>query len=690
MNYKKLELKVKYRSGRDNLLNDFYKPVLGLTKNYSRAVGYFSSEILKEYIKSIEKLVKKGGKIKLLISPFITQSDYNQINSNEDYLPETRKLMDSMFQKYVNNEEYYTSAKLLLLLIRMEVLEINVAVPKNDLGIFHEKMGIFEDFEGNIITILGSNNETKNAISNNHESFHVFKNWIEGQKQYCYENSLDFKEYWSKENQNLKIYSLQESISNDVLIKFSTNETVDDLYQKLSINDGSTSRYNTLNFEPYDYQKNAVEKWLEVKRGIFKFATGSGKTKTAIYLMHRLESLNTKNFNIIIVPDKTLVYQWSEELNDLNYNVLQCFSDNYSWYRNLYDTIECYTFSNTSNEFVVVTIDTFFTDRFQLMLKKLNNEMLLVYDECHTLGTVNKLKKLPKSSMKLGLSATPEIFYSEEKTDLLFEYLGGIISEYSLKNAIKDNKLVGYNYYPIIVGLSPDEKEEYNKLTRKIVKILGVDDEKRIIEKDNRAEMLLFKRARIIYGAIEKITKLREVINQINKVEHLLIYCGATTYNEDFKEHIYKDSNTQLEKVNELLLEMGIINVKYTQSESSNERKRAISLFKKGTVDTLIAIKCLDEGVNIPEIQQAIILSSSTNPREFVQRRGRLLRKFGNKKQADIYDMVVINEEHGYDSLNRKELQRVKEFSSIALNRSIIENDFQQLFNKYLKEEENA
>jgi superfamily II DNA or RNA helicase len=445
-----------------------------------------------------------------------------------------------------------------------------------------------------------------------------------------------------------------------------------------------------LNFTPYDYQENAVKSWLEIQNGIFKFATGSGKTKTAIYLMHKLKKIYPKNFFIIVVPDKTLVYQWSNELLELQYSVTKCMSDMPNWYNKLYDVIDIYLNSLSVNEYVVVSADTFFTSRFQKLIEKLNENYLLVVDECHMLGSERRLDMLPTPKMRLGLSATPELFFSVDKTKRLLNYFGGVIAEYSLEQAIRDGKLVGYEYHPIFVKLSRDEKERYKEITKKIVKILGYDEEGPKDKLEKAAEMLLFKRARIVYGAEEKLYKLQELLSTFSHFHHLLIYCGATSYKFDYAENTNQDSETQLNKVNEIVKNMGIVSVQYTQKENARERENAITQFKSGTVKTLVAIKCLDEGVNIPEIETAVILSSSSNPREFIQRRGRLLRKTSEKEKAVIYDMVVLEEEKEFHSMNKKEIERVYEFSSIALNREQLFKKLDKEFNLYIdnKEEE--
>jgi superfamily II DNA or RNA helicase len=287
--------------------------------------------------------------------------------------------------------------------------------------------------------------------------------------------------------------------------------------------------------------------------------------------------------------------------------------------------------------------------------------------------------------MKLGLSATPELHFSQQKTERLIRYFNGIVSEYSIENAMKDNKLVGYYYYPVFVSLNEVEKEQYDQLTQRIVKSLGFDPGDMGDPVQNKIlEQLLFKRSRLIYGANNKLGELIKLVKGLKEkdtLKNLLIYCGSTSYNEDYSKDVNEDAQTQIEKVNRLLSNEGIIFTQYTAKENEFEKKSALEAFKNGTYATLVAIKCLDEGINIPQVERAIILSSSTNPREFIQRRGRILRHSNNKDYAEIFDFIVLDKE--YASLNKKEIERFYEFARISINKEENLKIYDKLINEY-------
>lgn len=683
MGLSQLNIKLKYKSIDDDILKSFYIPVLSESKYYYRAVGYFSSSILVEYAKGLKTFIKNNGKMKLIISPYLTSSDYTELH-DEFNNQKTKFLINSMFQKFLKNDDVVVaSSKLLIMLLKNGCLEIKVAEPKNKAGLFHEKIGLFYDDIGNRVAISGSNNETGSAVLFNHESFNTFCSWKLGQDEYIDQHEYDFNSYWNREYKNINIIDLSEAIDKELLKKFDTNETVDDLYNIIFKDEQIISN---LGFRPYDYQKEAVNMWLLNEMGIFKFATGAGKTKTAIYLMERLKTKYDKLFFIIVVPDKTLVNQWAEELEEYRLNTLRCFSGTKNWEVRFKDIIDVFSIYQTRYEYIVVTNDSFFNDKFQWELRKLKDEYMLIVDECHSWGTDRILSNLPRNRMRLGLSATPELFFSEEKTRKLLNFFGGITYEYSLERAIKEEKLVGYYYYPIFVKLSSSEKEQYDELTLKIVKLIGndIDD---ISDKYSKAlEMLLFKRARIIYGAQSKIDQLEKIVEELSKKGRLLIYCGPTSYTNEVESDVLRDSLTQLQTVNKLLGKMGIRFAQYTSKENEEERLNAINAFKNDTYSTLVAIKCLDEGVNIPQIERAIILASSTNPREFIQRRGRILRHHLGKQNSEIYDFIVYDED--YENLIKKEMERFYEFARLAKNSDQVINEYKAIIDKFIFKKE--
>lgn len=619
--------------------------------------------------------------MKLIISPYIGTNDKDAINLlfNEEI---TKNIINEMFLNYLHNEEkIIASAELLFILLKLEKLEIKVAEPLNNSGLFHEKTGVFKDLYNNSIAIIGSNNETRNALNFNIESFNTFCSWKTGQEEYVDDHIADFNNYWTGSDENIRLYDLREALDLKILKKFNTDKSIDKLFEIILDTQEEVEYKWSIN--PRDYQKEAVDEWFKFYKGIIKFATGTGKTKTAIYLMEKLENEKDKNFFVIVVPDKTLVNQWSDELESYEKNVIRCYSETNNWHIELKDTIELASIEDKYNYYFVITNNSFITDRFQRELSKLKEDYLLVVDECHTWGSNTLINLLPKSDRILALSATPELHFSEYKTKKLFDYFGGIIAEYSLKKAIKDDKLVPYYYFPHIVQFSDSERYDYREETKKIIKMIGRDisDLSDSIIDQEIVQRMLFKRARIAYGAINKIEKLEELLVNMENKDNLLIYSGPTSYADLNLDDVDKESITQLEVVNSLLRKLNIRSTQYTSQENEKQRKIALNNFKDETYSVLSAIKCLDEGIDIPQIKTAIILSSSTNPREFVQRRGRILRKHYNKEYAVIHDFIIIEDE--FESLVKKELERFMEFSELSINKEELLEEFDEIIREY-------
>ena len=683
-----LNIKLKYQSFIDNPIDEFYIPVLSNSVVYKRTIGYFSSSVLLDYVKGLRNFYKNSGQIQLIISPYISKTDKNTIN-NVYNIEITRQELDELFYSFLTDKQLFTSAKLLFLFLKSNKMEIKVAEPINTIGLFHDKIGLFSDDYNNKIAIIGSNNETSSALKENIESFNTFCSWKSGQNEYILQHEIDFERYWSGENKTIKVYTLEEALSNELFSKFQTKETFEELFDSLMEEPTTYGIQEEYNVIPRDYQEKAVNEWFKNNKGIFKFATGAGKTKTAIYLMERLEKIINKNYFVIVVPDKTLVNQWSEELESINKTVIRCYSATPSWNIKLKDTIDMASRLKSYNNYIVVTNDSYISSKFQKELKKLNNNYTLIVDECHGWGTELILESLPDPIRRLGLSATPELFYSEIKTEKLLDFFGGIIAEYSLENAINDGRLVNYKYYPIYVSLTDSEKEEYNEITKTIVKMIGrdVDDKSDKSSQYGQAlDKLLFKRARIVYGASNKLIKLKEIVTELSKKKNLIVYCGPTSYLTETEDETTNISLTQLEAVNNLLYKCDIKFAQYTSQENELQRKQALSSFTSGTYSTLVAIKCLDEGINIPQIERAIIMASSSNPREFIQRRGRILRTHPNKKMSEIYDLVVFDSDT--EAISKKELKRVREFMKIAINRdeiiSQMDTSIKNIFNEVI------
>ena len=398
----------------------------------------------------------------------------------------------------------------------------------------------------------------------------------------------------------------------------------------------------SVSFNDHPYQLEAINKWINSDSiGIFDMATGTGKTYTALGALSKLsEKLNDNLGVIILCPYQHLVEQWIEDIKKFNVIPLVCYSK-YDWKKKFKMLISDFKLGVVKNFCAIMVNASYSMPYVQEILSSVKGNLCLVVDEAHNFGSKKlQLCMLPNFKYRLALSATFERHHDEEGTKILYNYFGQKCITFTLDDAIHQGFLTPYYYHPIIVSLDEDELEEYIEITEKVVNILRKN---RDDELPKSAEMLLIKRARIIAGARNKLTALKLAIEPYKNDNNILVYCGATKVSSDSSDDTSEEIR-QIEKVVDILGNQLKMRVSmFTSNEDAQERERIKDSFAEGKMlQALVAIKCLDEGVNIPGIRTAFILASSTNPKEYVQRRGRVLRKADGKDYAVIYDFITL------------------------------------------------
>ena len=417
------------------------------------------------------------------------------------------------------------------------------------------------------------------------------------------------------------------------------------------------------------YQKEAVVNWLKNKgRGTLKMATGSGKTIIALAIATELYQKIGLQVLVIICPYQNLVLQWQRECQAFNLDPIIAMHRLESWETEL--TTQLYNIHSQTQKFltIITTNATLISEGFQAQTKFFPEKTLIVGDEAHNLGASRLEHSLPRNiGLRLALSATPQRYYDETGTDALLDYFGDILQpEFTLENAIKQKALVPYFYYPIFVELTESESFLYAQLTRKIGWIMQKENS---WDNDNLTS-LLAKRSRLIGTAANKLNALKSLMQNRLHTTHTLFYCGDGNV-----DNYHRDYSRQIAAVTRILgKELGYKVNTYTAETSIAEREKLRSQFERGTLQGLVAIRCLDEGVDIPAIQTAVILASTNNPRQFIQRRGRILRPYPGKKQATLFDTIVIPPKLNRETwevekkLLEKELTRFIEFAELAEN----------------------
>lgn len=664
--FRGLEIPAIIDTGKDDFVDDFYKPLLTQSVDYKRGVGYFTSGWLASNAQGLASFATNGGKAKWITSPQLPEEDWEALQEGNKAIRDEilyDQLKDRISSLEKDLEEDTRNA--LAWLIAEDILEIRFALPENGLkGEFHDKWGVFTDPTGNRVAFHGSQNDSTHGFTN-YESFDIFCDWEnEREADRVFNHEQRFDQIWENKTDQIETLTLPESIKKDII---DLRETSKPPYSE-------TGNSITLR----DYQADAVEAWEENnRRGMLEMATGTGKTYTAIGAMDKLLSKREEPLvTIIAVPFTHLADQWAESLSDWGFTQSKMLygSVNSEWKSDLTRLLSDVSIGVRDQVIIITTHTTFTSDFFKKQITSTDVDSLLVADEVHGLGSEHRRTGLLNTiDYRLGLSATPRRYYDDEGTEALENFFEGVIFEYTLEDAIPEH-LTEYKYYPHIVEMTDEELAEYSSLSRKLVAEMNKDhsDEELI-------ERLLMKRAGLIKSAEQKLAKLQSIIQSLEKedaTDHLLVYTN----------------HQQIDSAQRILNSEGLVQHRFTNEEDDEERKNLLDGFDEGRYDALVAMKCLDEGVDVPSTRRAILMSNSQNPKQFIQRRGRVLRKHeeSGKEFAEIHDMIVVpslnpNRDiiESERNILKREIQRFEEFAELAENRIEAKNRIQPLRTKY-------
>ena len=685
MSLKELALKRSYDSDVDNILTDFYVPALSALVYYYRLTGFFSSTSLAVAAKGISGLIRNGGSIKLVTGARFRREDIQAIK--EAYENPESVLEREMLRELDNLEDEFVKDHIRALgwMVANKRLKIKVAIVLDEdkypldsgsvekQGIFHQKVGILEDLEGNHISFSGSDNESALGWQGNIEEFKVFRSWIDAEKEYFATDLFKFDKFWEGEARRTKVVDMPRAIEEKLI------EIAPSNIEELNLDIWAGSKKQRRAFELRDYQKEAVQNWLgNEKRGIFEMATGTGKTIAALSCLEKIFEKESKMVAIISSPFIHLSEQWIREFNRFGIRCDKVIADSSKegWKDKLVDSIFDVENGVSEKLLVLTTHNTFSSDDFMSIIRDSKKRMpmlrfFLIVDEVHGIGAPERRKGLIEEyDYRLGLSATPKRWFDLKGTDKIFAYFGDVVFGFSLKDAIDAGYLTPYIYKPYFTSLTPEEMAKYEFETRKISRAYyrSKDED----EKDEIFTLLCIKRQKIIRNARNKLIVFEEILNEFDELKYCLVYC----------------SPQQIRLVQEILNKRNIIQHKFTEREGTkaedrlgglSERDFLIKKFSEGIYKALVSMRCLDEGVDIPPARLAIMLDNSGNPREYIQRRGRVLRKFPGKENAVIHDIIVepvlrptILQELG--NLERriiaKELERYRDFARSSQNAS--------------------
>ncbi len=690
-----------YSSDEAPIPLEFYLDILPKSKVIYLKLGYFSSKAIQVLSYGFAQFIYNGGVIKIITNHFLYKNDMELLENdniskskaiNEQFINDLKWIHSSLSG---NSQHFFNCLKYLVKQDKLEL--IPVVLRPNRMA--HYKQGIFIDDSNNIVFIDGSCNFTANGLLENGENLSICRSWgSDFEKSKVNKKRSDIELIIKKKNNNYSylskshILNAVSSIGEDKNI----NELLDNELKILKIDHYKEHIKNILlrhgdilteqikknklipkfpfNSSPRDYQIEAYELWKKNgKQGIFAMATGTGKTITSLNCLLN-EYLESGSYQaIIVVPTKILLNQWNEEALSFNFKNIILVSSEYDWKPLLSELLTSLFFKKNNNFIVIVTYSTLGSDYFSRQLKKFPSKTIFIADEAHNIGSTRIKKLLPelKFDKRIALSATPKRAYDPDGNELIEKYFKSsepYTFSFSMEKAIKEDILCEYEYYPHIVSLNDEEMYEYAEISKKLLKYFDFDTKQ--LKKIKAVEILLQERKRIIHKASDKLRVFQKVIKEhaIKNAELKYTFVYAPEGSDN-------DGNNLLDLYMHILEKKHPSSKAYPYTHHTANKDEIMKNFEEGYTDVLFSMKCLDEGVDIPRAELAIFCSSTGNPRQFIQRRGRVLRKHKDKIISIIHDLVVIPPRSSVaelyqieKNLIRSELIRVVHFASLAKN----------------------
>lgn len=703
-----------YRTQSSNEPVSFYLYALSNSVKFDLLLGYFSSSAINILSLGFATFLYNGGKMRIVANDVLSENDANAIK-NAETLNANSKLIDLKNIKSMRysldeyNNHFFNCISWLIANNRIKIVLIK---PKNSKGIAHYKSGVFYDSCGNKVQFKASCNFTYYGLVENLEELDVNLSWeqsleskIKSYEEYfssLFEKKSDVVDYIKIDDvlkniaDTYPIQTIEKLLIDEQTLIEKKSKLIHSKALKKSLENVSNI-IEKINKEPRfpddfkegarPYQIEAYNKWTENDyTGIFAMATGTGKTVTALNCLLNLYKQEISYKAVILVPTVALLQQWKKECESFNFKNIILVSSKSDWLNDISKYNTHNKFFNTSF-IIIVTYVTFAKSKFQSIFNDLPEETMLIGDEVHNMGSPNLLKILPKIKLKrkLGLSATPNRKYDDESNDhlnIFFRDMPPYLFEFSMEIALKEGRLCNYTYTPHLVQLTEEENKEYIKYTQRLMLYLDLETKK--YKNTKEVTDLLLKRKNIVNKASNKIDVFRRVINNIyvknrNNLKYTLVYVpeGSEPDYSHYEEY-YEDEDDKklINDYTKIVSEVNQTIMVRQYTSQTVDRSRVIDDFSKGNIDVLTSMKCLDEGVDIPRSEIAIFCASSGNPRQFIQRRGRVLRNHIDKSMAKIHDLVVIPFQsrderiiEAEKSMIKNELQRVIDFAELSLNK---------------------
>lgn len=688
-----------YEIPSDDLIGDVLIPAMRVATQVRIGSGFFSSRCLAQIAPGLATFLERDGTLRILASTELSPEDRDAI---ERGMTEPRHAIERFAVRLLEDANSCLSAHsadCLACLVAQNRLQLRFVLMPS--GMYHKKLWLFNDSE-TWVAVHGSGNATSRGLLVNGEQMTIDRPWKDGESsQLRVSRFIDqFDCQWdNRHSHSLTIEPLQ--ILDLLKTRASTlpPPTIGEFWKAWRL-DHENGNEPTLpprgaapppdrrmrippwldwHTSPYSHQATAIDCLEQAGgSGILAIATGGGKTRVALIAAARIQDSSDRPVLVVVlVPSRPLALQWQEDVRDFGLEPVLLTGSSRTERAKMLDDVAASLHAGDRTEVLISSNQLYARDadlRQFVESQSNHSTTVLIGDEVHNLGAPSFIDNPPLAfQYRIGLSATPIRQYDADGTDKLFTYFGTEspsaepVFTFSLEQAIAAGCLVPYRYWVHCVAFTATEMERYEELTQQLGAAgFGVDDNGQFVP-NSRAERILRERRALIEQAEGKIPVLRALLQEMGprRVQQALIYASAKAVN-------YPHSGRQIDHVTELLTDLGIIAHQFTNAETSRADARdLLEKFGRGEYQVLNAMKVLDEGIDIPQTNIAFLLASSTVEREWVQRRGRILRRADGKNAADLHDFMVIppdpNSEDGRRLL-RSELRRVEQFGHIALN----------------------
>jgi superfamily II DNA or RNA helicase len=598
-----------YRSGYDDLVEDFFRPSLREARGYWRAVGYFSSSALESFGAPLGEFIRNDGHIRLVTSVELSEPDLRAIDAGTPKQEICAKRLEEIIEEEFSNGVGPGVVRLARLL-ELKRLEIKIAVPKSGTGIYHEKIGIFFD-DTDFVAFTGSSNESRSAFENNRECIDAYPSWQIPNRAH---RKLDhFDQLWAGLDPGVDLWTFPEAAERRLLQIYRINRQV---------SPEATG-------DPWRHQLKALERFLTSERGVLNMATGTGKTRTALRIIETLFSRGAITSVIVTMDGTDLLKQWHRELLSLrrtlprSVRLIQDFG--------LEKQVQEFTLDPRDAILLVSRRAGTTRDPLTSSLRQLNGsegfKTLLVHDEVHRLGSPGNRERLRGLSQhiryRLGLSATPEREYDDEGNEFIEDHIGPVLFTFGLDDAIRRGVLAPFSYFPLPYELNDEDRERLRDVYR--LRAARAAAGEPMSEEEFWIEL-----AKVYKTSTAKLPVFDTFIaKHKDLLRRCIIFVETQEYGHQILDLVHKyraDFHTYF----------------------SGEQSGTLLRFARGDLECLVTCHRLSEGIDIKSLNTVILLSSARARLEIIQRMGRCLRIDPNRpaKVANVVDFVRGGDEN--------------------------------------------